>query len=112
MASATSAGCCRGTYAEGAIILCATISAMSSRAWNGREKGIDRKRFVEIITKFRPPQLDPTMVSMPLLVQENQGCDLQSTVSAKAFYLPEAVDRDEREVIRRCPQLPVRRVRK
>lgn len=110
-AQAIAAGCCDGTYAEGSLILCSLISAMSAIAWPGDH--IDKKRFVEIITRFPPFELEinAKKVSGPLLVQDRQLCNASLGISKKAFHLTEANDLDETEVQRRCPGLSLSEIR-
>lgn len=109
-AQAIAAGCCEGTYAEGALILCGVISAMSAIAWPG--EGKDRKRFVEIITRFSPPGIEPKKVSGPLLVQDGKVCNSMLGIPNLSFKLNEANDHDEEEVVRLCPILKLSEVRK
>lgn len=110
MARAIASGCCGGDYAEGAIILCPTISAMSSEVWDSKKD--DRRRFVEAVSNFKSPAIDATMVSVPLLSQEIPSCKQQLKVTSKAFHLRGAtVDKTEIEVMTACPQLSVVEVR-
>jgi hypothetical protein len=55
-----------GGYGEAALILCATLSALAAEIWPG--EGIDRVRFVQLLTDFAPERLQVTRVSIPLLV--------------------------------------------
>ena len=66
MAEALGQGKLSGTYADGAIILCAAIGAMSSLLWK-RELSTDKKRFVESVVRFRQGGPDTTRVSAPLM---------------------------------------------
>lgn len=104
-------GYCGGTYSESALILCSLISAMSAIAWPGRD-GIDMKRFVEIITKFPPQGINPAKVRVPLLLQTCQISNCRLALSNKAFYLTEDIDRDEAEVIKLCPELSLKQIRR
>jgi hypothetical protein len=108
-AQAIAAGCCGGTYAEGSLILCSIISAMSAIAWPGDH--IDKKRFVEIITRY-PLEIDPKKVSRPLLVQDGKVCNLRIGISEKAFKLTEANDLNEEDVVKLCPDLKLAEIRK
>lgn len=90
-----------GSYAEGAIILCAIISAMSSFLWTP-SKGHDGDRFVEIITRFPPHNLDPTRVSAPLLAAAFPQLQQDLGISKMAFYLTEDCDKSEAEALRIC----------
>jgi hypothetical protein len=105
VASAVANGCCGGGYDEGAIILCAVISAMSALAWPGKG-GIDKKRFVEAVIKFHPANLDPTLISVPLLAEALSGCELRLQVPRKSFHLlGSGQDRTEIEILSAFPQL-------
>lgn len=96
-------GSCGGTYADGAIILCTAISAMSSVMWV-RKTGTDRKRFIEIVTKFPRPGFDPTTVSAPLLAQDKEYNWLRQRlgISDKALRYTGANDKSEDEIIKLC----------
>ena len=109
-AQTIAAGSCEGTYAEGALIMCAVISAMSAIAWPG--KGQDRKRFVEIITRFSPLGINPKKVSGPLLVQDGKICNSIIGIPSKSFKLTEANDHYEEDIINLCPRLALPEIRK
>ena len=113
IAQALDAGCCEGTYAEGALILCSIISAMSAIAWpdDKKHRGIDRKRFVEIITRFPPPGIDPKKVSGPLLVQDGKACNSRIGISKKNLRFSEANDLNEADVVNVCPGLSLSEIR-
>jgi hypothetical protein len=112
-AQAIAMGCCDGTYAEGAIILCSIISAMSAIAWpDDKKHRIDRKRFVEIITRFPPSGIDPKKMSIPLLVQDGKACNSRLGIPKAAFYLTGANDLNETDVEKSCPGLSLCKIRK
>jgi len=102
LALALAGGCCRGTYADGAVILCATISAMAAILWPGDKN--DKKRFVEALIRF-PCNLDPKIVSVPLLAEECDVCRRRLQVSNKAFYLTGESDKTEGQVKNLCTPL-------
>ena len=108
------AGCCDGTYAEGALILCSIISAMSAIAWPDDKKyrNIDRKRFVEIITRFPPLGIEPTKVSLPLLIQNEKDCTSKLYISKKSFHLTDDNDLNETDVVKSCPSISLCKIRK
>jgi hypothetical protein len=101
LAQALGKGELGGAYADGAIILCATISAMSSLLWLP-SKGTDRCRFVEIVTRFPPTGLDPTRVSAPLLAQDCPLLRQALQISQISFHLTEAADKSEAEALGIC----------
>ncbi|MGB5159316.1 hypothetical protein [Desulfobacterium sp. N47] len=103
--------CCGDTYAEGALILCSVISAMSAIAWPGDSK-INRKRFVEIIVKYPPQHEDPKKVSLPILVQGGVVCNTRLGVSNKAFHLTENKDLTEANIMKSCPDIKLSEIRK
>ena len=71
---------------------------MSALAWP--ERGIDKKRFVEIITKFPPDKLDPSMISVPLLTEYSDIWKQRLPVTNKALYLTtNTVDKAESEIL-------------
>jgi hypothetical protein len=101
LAHALGKGALGGSYAEGAIILCATISAMSSLLWRP-SNGTDAYRFAEIVTRFPPDGLDPTRVSAPLLAEKFPELRQTLGISTKSFYLAEDTDKSEAEVLKIC----------
>ena len=105
IASALGTGDCGGGYAEAAIILCATISAMSYVTWD-RDGRQDRKKFVETIIRFGPQQLDATKISVPLVAQDLSDSGQRLNVTNKAIYLRGTeVDKTESELMGIYPQL-------
>ena len=60
-------GECGGSYSEAILILCSTLSTLAAEIWPG--KGIDRKRFVELLTEYAPPHLHTTRISVPFLTK-------------------------------------------
>jgi hypothetical protein len=68
LALALKNGCCGGSYADGAIILCVSIATMASCLWIEKDK-TDRTRFIEIIAKFPERGFDGTKISAPLISQ-------------------------------------------
>jgi hypothetical protein len=110
IADCIASGCCEGSYMEAGLILCATISAMSALMWMPA-RDTDKKRFVEIITKFQPTDLDPTIVSAPLLAAKGRPFR-EKLISNKSFYYTSDVDKSETEIIRLFPQLKKSQIRK
>lgn len=108
-AQAITDGCCGGTYAEGSLILCSMISAMSAIAWPGNN--IDKKRFVEIIIRY-PLEIDPKKISRPLLAQDGKVSDSSRGISNIAFYFSEDIDLNETDALRLCPSLKLSEIRK
>lgn len=53
-------------YADCALILCTVLSACSSRRWPG--KGIDRRRFIELLIRHSPADAHADWVSVPALI--------------------------------------------
>jgi len=114
LANALASGSCGGTYADGAIILCTTISAMTSLMWIEKDK-TDRKRFIEILVRFSQDVYDTTKVAIPIMAQDQQDCDLwhkKLKVSHKAFCYTGRDDKPETEIISLCGHLDVRECKK
>ncbi len=119
VASRLSRGEAGGSYAESAIIVCATLSALSAELWDGR--GIDRARFIEMLVQFGAHSSECKTVSIPLLVQElnNSSRNSDALKIQRAFSLPSSarvltgpdVDKSERDVLSVCPQLDLKEVR-
>ena len=89
-----------GSYAEGAIILCSAISAMSSLMWNF-SKGGDKRRFVEALVQTRSNDFDPSLISIPLLSREIPGV-FTSLPSDPCVYITGSVDKSEQDVLQLC----------
>ncbi len=111
---------CGGSYFDALLILSSAISGIASLAWPG--EGIDKKRFVELLVCFTKPELKPQNVSVPLLVSslEKTGNINAARVIIEKF-LPnssaqivtsEDVDCAEDEILKVCPELQVRDIRK
>ena len=92
IAQAIDSGCCGGSYDEGALIACASISAMAALAWPGDR--IDKKRFVEILAQVADGNTNPNplKISIPLLCQEDQFFKSILLPSNKSFYKTEEND--------------------
>lgn len=113
-------GECGGSYAEGAIILSATISAMAADAWPG--PGIDRKRFVEVINTYCNQKLNSTRISTPLLIGSLRKNDKvsEAEVLRKKFMdfqntrvlTGNEVDKTEQEILSACPALSYKEIRR
>jgi hypothetical protein len=103
LARSLAGGSCGGTYADGAIVLCVSISAMASLKWIQKDR-TDRKRFIEIVAKSSQAEFDPTMVSSPLLTQDHIEWKTKLGVSDKAFYYTQDHDKSEGEVMELCDE--------
>lgn len=115
-----SGGECGGSYGEGVIIICASISALAAEVWPGIKK--DRVRFVELLKEFSPSEFDTTRISVPLLIDDlrNKKHLYQAKKLEKSFldFVPgqvligSKVDKFENEIIGLCPRLSLNEVRK
>jgi len=119
IATALSQGEAGGTYSESTILVCAALSALSAEVW--LDRGIDRKRFVELLVRFGSSTTTLTTISVPLLVQHltAAGDHANSAVLMKALLSfsptrivsgPE-VDRAEAEILTLCPSLERKTIR-
>jgi hypothetical protein len=99
LAEALNQGRCGGTFADGVIILCTCICAMASLLWIEARQRQDRKRFVEIVTRFSNPPHDTKKISVPLLAQEEIDWRQRLNVSNIAFRYTGTIDRDESEIV-------------
>lgn len=113
------AGEAGGTYSESTILVCAALSALSAEVWPGR--GIDRRRFVELLVRIGSSTAVRTSISVPLLIQHLSaiGDHANSAVLTKALLSfsstrivagPE-VDRAESDVLTLCPSLDLKTIR-
>ncbi|MCW9032109.1 MAG: hypothetical protein OQK58_11525 [Gammaproteobacteria bacterium] len=113
-------GKCGGSYAEGIIILSATISAIPAEVWPGNN--IDRKRFVEIIINYCSDKLNPTYISIPLLIgylrDNNKPAEAERLKKKFLDYQKTRVltatdvDRSEDEIKSVCPDLEHKVIRR
>lgn len=119
IAEALSRGEAGGTYSESTILVCAALSALSAEIWPGR--GIDRKRFVELLVRLGASTTISRSISVPLLVQHLAVTGDQANAAALTKALlafsptrivtgPE-VDRAEAEVLALCPSLDLKAIR-
>jgi hypothetical protein len=114
------AGECGATYAEGVIILSAVISAMAAEAWPG--SGIDKRRFVEIVKDYCDATLNPTRISVPLLIghlrdnHQTTEVDVLRTnfmdYSDDRVLTGNDVDRTEAVILSVCPSLRHKEIRR
>lgn len=108
-----------GSYAEAAILVCATFNALAAELWVGR--CIDRFRFVEMLVRLGPQASECSRVSIPLLVQhlEATSRELEAQQIQHAFSLPSTgrvvtgpdVDQCEKDVLSIYPQLNLKELR-
>jgi hypothetical protein len=101
LAHSLASGVYGGSYADGAIVLCVSISAMASLKWIKKDR-TDRRRFIEIVARSSQVGFDPTMVSAPLLTQDHTSWKTKLGVSDKAFYYTQDNDKREDEIINLC----------
>jgi hypothetical protein len=111
LAHSLASGACGGTYGDGAIVLCVSISAMASLRWIKKDR-TDRRRFIEIVARSSQVGFDPTIVSAPLLAQENNSWKPKLGVSDKAFYYTQDNDKSENDIIALCDAAMTMRERK
>lgn len=114
------AGECGGSYAEGVIILSAAISAMAAEAWPG--SGIDKMRFVEMIKDYCDAKLNPTRISVPLLIgrlrDDNKSTEADTLRKQFMDYQKTRVltgndvDRTEADILSLCPSLGHKEIRR
>ncbi|MCB2227519.1 MAG: hypothetical protein KQH53_12650 [Desulfarculaceae bacterium] len=116
IALALNEGGCGCGYSEAALILCAAISAMAAEAWPGR--GIDKKRFVEVLIHFAKATDLPATISVPLLIesleQKREREVLKKTFlnfSYGRILLGPDVDQSESVIRDICPSLTPEKLR-
>jgi hypothetical protein len=66
-------GKCGGSYGDAMLILSALLSGQAADLWPGTGK--DRQRFVEIWSTFSSPELNPNLISGPLLLADLEKKD-------------------------------------
>ncbi|MGI4976961.1 MAG: hypothetical protein ACRYG6_08470 [Janthinobacterium lividum] len=90
-------GALGASYAEGAIILCAAISTMSSLLW-GPERGKDHRKFCETLKIFCHVEPHLMRVSSPLLAFHYQETKSLLGISEIPVYYDQDVDKSEEEL--------------
>ena len=106
-------GQCGGGYADAVIILASAVSAMAADRWPGA--GIDRKRFVQLLSEHCNPRLHARRISVPLLLGScrDTGKAAEEAMLRSRFmdFLPSQivtgslVDQDETAISACCPAL-------
>src|ERR687889_761799 len=61
-------GECGGSYGDAMLILSALLSGQAADMWPGTGK--DRRRFIEVWSTLAAPDLNPNLVSVPLLLAD------------------------------------------
>lgn len=122
IAMALARGDCGGGYCEAVILLCAVLNSLAAEVWNGR--GIDRKRFIELLVGWGSLTRELRTISVPLLVQklETMGCPewqdsqlLRSEIlgfDVTSILVGSDVDKQEDELALLSPRLSSRLLRK
>ncbi len=120
-------GECGGSAAEAILITSSALSTLAADLWPGEQ--IDRKRFVELWVRYADPALNSTRVSVPLLAEACHVKGPAGGVGELEKLCPEVVgffpsmpdslvldgdraDRDESDVKRACPSIPLPMIRK
>lgn len=111
---------CSGSYPESVLITSAVINAIATELWGG--KGIDKKRFVELLVKYVKIDPTPTTVSVPLLVQDlfGKGRKTEAKLLQESYLdicdslviTGNNVDKSEIEIQSLCPSLELSTLRK
>ena len=113
-------GCCGGSYGDAALILCSCLSALAADVWPGER--IDRKRFVELLTRYTPPRLVATRISLLLLVQHLRDLHMPEAAQIDSAFLQhfpagevligDQVDKDESDILPACRSISISQIRK
>lgn len=109
-----------GSYAEAALVMCATLSALAAELWDGT--GIDRVRFIEMLVRLGPEADICGTISIPLLTQhlEASGREAYAKQLQRAFSVPSIsrvltgpeVDRGASDILALCPALDLEEIRR
>lgn len=106
-------GECGGDYADALIILAAAISAIAADTWPGT--GIDKKRFVQLLTAYADTRFNAAHISVPLLIAQcrTKGFAAErATLTTRYMNVPGSmilrgtmVDQTEAAISATCPTL-------
>ncbi len=116
-------GQCGGSYSDSFTLLASLLSRIAAEIWPG--DGIDRRRFIELWTCYSDHELQPNLISVPLLTQSLRAEERESDAKLLEAVRPEMlglthstrvlrgsdVDMEESEVATRSPTIPRREVR-
>lgn len=118
-------GECGGSYGDAMLVLSALLSGRAADLWPG--EGKDRRRFVEVWSTRSNPELNPNLISVPLLLdalEEDGNSGLVEKVRAtnpEAFpsykldtlvVTGERVDLTEDELLALDPKLSAKKLRR
>jgi hypothetical protein len=104
------------------MILCAVLNSLAAEIWDGR--GIDKKRFIEMLVGWGSSPMELRTISIPLLVQELERMGLPECQDAQLLrgellgsdvtriLAGREVDKHEDELALLCPRLSSRLQRK
>jgi len=100
-------------YADVVLIITAVLSACASIRWPG--KGIDKKRFIELLVKHSPVEYHTSWISIPSLI--NAGFIKEDDTpykggNAARIFRGEEIDLCIEDVIKRYPNVPREELRK
>ena len=84
-------GECGGSYGDAMLILSAILSGLAADLWPGKRK--DRHRFVELWATHARPDLNPNLISVPLLLEDLQKSGDTALVNKLSAIYPEAFSR-------------------
>jgi hypothetical protein len=98
-------------YADLALIICAVLSACASRRWPGEKKGIDRRRFIELLIKHSPDDFHTSWVSVPSLLNDGFIDETQTPYgkpgNGARIYCDDEIDLSLEYAINTYPQVPL-----
>lgn len=102
-------------YADLVLIICAVLSACASFRWPGKKKGIDVRRFIELLVKHSPNDFHTSWVSVPSLL--NDGfIDKAQTPYGKPgnetrIYCDDEIDLSLEDAINKYPQVSLKNLK-
>src|SRR5688500_18830574 len=84
------AGKCGGGVDDAILVVSALLGATSAVLWP-KQRGTDRKRFVELWARYSDSALRPNMISLPLLVERLSDDDKDDAAEAARLLRPDLI---------------------
>jgi hypothetical protein len=100
------------SYGDVVLIITAILSACASLRWPGR--GIDKKRFIELLVQNSPMDLHTSWVSIPGLIDQGYISEEETPYRGGNFtrvFRDDEVDLPLREVSIKYPNIPIKQLR-
>ena len=113
LAKTLAGGVAGASYGDVALIITAVLSACASIRWPG--KGIDRKRFIELLVSHSPEEFRTSWVSIPALISQGFVSESDTPYAGGNFdriFRDDEIDLCIEDAKTQYPEVPQERLRK